>query len=501
MLPKFVENLIHEEQPWELKYPDKQNLDGFDYEILHSENLKAEIPVLFTTNYGNPNDILCFRGSPQRSQPVRGTIAENPTKIELDWIFDTDYDSRKTAYGTWGGGSGWTGQPLIVHWSEMQWKKLYGVQEKTTRPAAEVIVGSLCGNIYFIDFQTGKATRPHLSIHNPIKGTVSVDPRLNGLLYVGQGIPNGERFGAYVFDMFSGKERLFRNGLDSEALRSWGAFDSNVLIDPKSGCWIQPAENGMIYKTWVSEDGHISEAAKFRYTTSKTKEYGLEASFGAWNNLGWFADNSGNVFCLNLLSMKPVWWIHNGDDTDASLVVDLSDKLKPAIYLGNEVDKQGPTGEALIRKVDGLTGTEIWHVSRTCKGTAVNGRVNSGGVLATVLVGKEKAENLVYGIFSRVDGTMGGELVAMDKKTGKEVFAYKLENYSWASPIALYDKQGNPYLFLTDVYGNVYLMNGLDGTLIYREKLDCVWESSPVAIGNRVVVGSRGNKIYSFLIK
>lgn len=498
LLPKFVENILKDEKVWEVKDPDIQNLEGFEYEILHPENLLPERPILFTANYGSTHDILCFRGSPQRNNPVRGTIDFVPTRIELDWIFETAYDGRTTPYGTWGGGSGWTGQPLIVHWSDEQWQKMNSQSEK---PNAEVILGSLSGNIYFLNFSTGEATRPHLTIQNPIKGTVSVDPRLNGLLFVGQGIPNGDRFGGYVFDMFQQKEILYRSGMDAEAHRLWGAFDSNALIDPKSGCWIQPAENGMVYKAWIRPNGTISKSAKFRYKTTTTKELGIESSFGAWNNLGWFGDNSGNVFCLNLMTMEPIWWFNNTDDTDASMVVDLYDQLHPKLFVANEVDKQGANGQASIRMLDGLTGEQEWKVSRSCTGTSLGGKVNSGGVLSTILLGKEKAKDLVYGIFSRTNGSLRGELVAINKQTGKEVFQVPLDNFSWASPIAIYDKSGNPYVFCTDVYGNIYLINGLSGAIIFKEKMDCVWESSPVAVGNRIVLGSRGNRIYSFLLK
>jgi hypothetical protein len=68
-----------------------------------------------------------------------------------------------------------------------------------------------------------------LSIGNPIKGCVSVDPRKNGLIYVGQGIQHGARLGANVFDMFSRKEILHINGKNVQSVGRWGAFDSNPI--------------------------------------------------------------------------------------------------------------------------------------------------------------------------------------------------------------------------------------------------------------------------------
>jgi outer membrane protein assembly factor BamB len=195
-----------------------------------------------------------------------------------------------------------------------------------------------------------------------------------------------------------------------------------------------------------------------------------------------------------------VWLFDNIDDTDASLVIETEGKT-PFLYLGNEVDKQGPTGTAYIRKLNALTGKEQWHFSRPCSGSNVGGKANSGGVLATVLPGKEKAKGLVFGIFSRPNGTMKGEFVAIDKETGKERYTILMDAYSWASPIDLYDKKGNCYIFFTDVYGTIYLIDGVTGAIIHKEKTSYVFESSPVAWGNRIVVGTRGKTILSFLVK
>lgn len=503
MLPQFVENILDGDEVWKVQYPEEGDLSMFDHKIYFPEAHNPEDEILFTDDYNSKNGIFCFRGNAQRNAPTRGLLKGKPTKIRLDWEFTTAYDGRTTEYGSWGGGSGWTGQPLVVKWPEKIAKHLNQIKSEYLDQAnfREVIVGSLCGDIYFIDWKTGKATRPHVTIENPIKGTVSVDPRMNGLLYVGQGIKNGDRFGAYVFNMFTGKEIFFRNGLDPKAGRNWGAFDSNSLIDPKTGYWFHPAENGQIYKTKVLKNQEVPTGAAFNYRIGKHPDLGIESSFGAWNNLSWFGDNGGNVFCMNLMTMQPVWYLDNYDDTDASMVIDLQEDDHPFLYVGNEVDKQGESGTAHIRKIDGLTGKEVWNVERKSTNTKLNGRVNSGGVLASVLPGKKKAKGLVYGIFSRVNGSLAGEFVAIDKVSGKEKFSIPMDYYSWASPIDLYDKEGNCYVFFTDVYGTIYLIDGLNGKIIVKEKTDFVWESSPIAWGNRIVVGSRGRKIVSFVLE
>jgi hypothetical protein len=53
-------------------------------------------------------------------------------------------------------------------------------------------------------------------------------------------------------------------------------------------------------------------------------------------------------------------------------------------------------------------------------------------------------------------------------------------------------------VFFTDVYGTIYLIDGLSGKIIVKQKMDAIWESSPVAWGNKIILGSRGNKIFGF---
>lgn len=503
ILPRFVENMLDDDSKWEVKEPGIQDISALNYRILDIDNTDSTEQIIFTEDYSNQYGVFCFRGNPQRNNPVRGNLAKKPTSFRTDWIFETARDDRDSGTGVWGGGSGWTGQPLVIQWPQKTKERLFGATADFLEQSnnKEAIIGSLCGNIYFLDWEKGIPTRPHLSIHNPIKGTVSVDPRMNGLLYVGQGIPNAGRFGSYVFNMFSGSEILHRNGLDPTARRQWGAFDSNALIHPKSGMWFHPGENGQIYKAKVYPNLSISNSTKFNYYVNDKPGQGLEASMSAWNNLGYFADNSGNVFCLDLMNMRPIWYFDNQDDTDASLVLDLQENNHPYLYIGNEVDIQGETGMAYVRKLDAITGQEQWKVGRTCAATTLNGRINSGGVLASILPGKEKAKNLVFAIFSRTNNSFAGEFVAIDKRTGKEKYTIPLPNYSWASPIALYTKSGDCYVFFTDVFGNVYLIDGLTGEIIHQEHYPVVWESSPVAWNNRIVVGARGNKIFSFVIE
>jgi len=458
----------------------------------------------FNMDYSDDTvSIFCFRGSCRRNAPSRGTVTGKPTGLELAWVFTTESDTTKTKYGVWGGGAGWTGQPLLLCWTNEQKQKL-GINDSqflNNDNAFELIIGSLCGNIYFLNASTGRPTREHLSIGSPIKGTVSVDPRKNGLLYVGQGIQTGEKFGAYVFDMFSGKEIYHIPGNDTYSYRDWGAFDSNPLVDKESGTVFWPAENGVIYRFVADSLKQIKQLTRFHYRHDRIFRQGIESSMAVIGNYGFLADNSGTLLCLNLLTMKPVWNIDNFDDTDASLLIDEESPGQYYLYTGHEIDKLAPVSASYFRKIDAKTGHEIWRISRECHGDDLNGQVNSGGMLSSPALGKHKGNNLVYCLYSRTDSLNRSELVAVNKTTGQEVFSVQLDNYSWSSPVDFYDTEGNIYLFFADVKGKFYIIDGLTGELLVTKTTQFSFEASPVILNNKIYIASRGKSILCFIIK
>lgn len=483
--------------------------DSLNFDLTHEifgslDSSKNSIFQGFTDDYAVDDwSIFCFRGNHQRNRPSRGSIAEKPDAMSLAWEFQTAYDNTSTEYGLWGGGAGWTGQPMIIQWTKEQKIKL-GIQDTTfieNDDALEVIIGSLCGNIYFLDAATGLPTRKHLSIGNPIKGSVSVDPRKNGLLYVGQGVQHKTRFGAYIFDMFQGEELLFINGKDTKAKRKWGAFDSNPLVDERSGQVFWPAENGLIYSMNISDKHEISPLAKMNYNHKKLVRRGIESSMAVIKHYGYFCDNSGSVLCIDLRTLRPVWNVTNNDDSDATIAVDREKDGSYYLYTGNEVDLLAPIHTAYFRKLDALTGEEIWKVGRKCRGTNLNGKTNSGGMLSSPAIGKNKGQDLVYCIFSRIDDQNRAEFLALNKATGQKQFSILMDRYSWSSPVDIYDEQGNIYIFFTDVGGTIYLVDGVSGALLIKEKTRFLFESSPVIINNQVFIASRGQSILSYKLE
>jgi outer membrane protein assembly factor BamB len=122
-------------------------------------------------------------------------------------------------------------------------------------------------------------------------------------------------------------------------------------------------------------------------------------------------------------------------------------------------------------------------------------------MLSTPAVGIKKARGLIWTIFSRVDQFGRGSFVCLNTQTGRLKYEIPLKAYSWVSPIAMYDSTGNAFIYFSDIKGNIFLIDGESGEIIFKQNLEYIFESSPIAIGNRIIQPARGNRILSFIIK
>ena len=477
------------------------NYKNFSYEIIYpaNYNTRGNDRIIFghPDNYSKLSGITCFRGNNYRDSASFGYIKPNPEKLEIKWSLGIG------AIDIWTG-VGWTGQPAIIEWPDYLKKNMNIFENKKTKKyLKEVIYATLDGNIYFIDLDDGKYTRNPIKTKYPHKGSITVDPHGIPLLYAGQGIPerNGVK-GPIKFRIFSliDQQLLYSiDGYDKDAYRKWGAFDSGALLHQGTDTLIQCGENGIVYIIKLNTDYNdkyskiaISpEIIKYRYKSPYGSKIGIENSPSAYKNYLFFADNSGLLQCLDLITLKPVWLYNLKDDTDSSIVIDEEDG-NPFIYTGSEVDRQGAGGKAYIRKFDALTGKLVWEKSYPCY---YDSHTN-GGILATPVSGKKDIENIViFNIAKTARKKSGGLLTALDKNTGSEIWKVELDSYSWSSPVAVYDSNGNSYIIICDSGGNVKLLKGSTGNVITEINIGSNIEGSPAVYENMIVVGTRGRKI------
>lgn len=482
----------------ELFLPDTayQSVEALTFTTDHKDSL----PHMMTTLddlYEKTNDVRTFRKNLYRNADYHGTVSGNPTRIDVAWKFMTAEDHRATKLGTWGGGTGWSGQPLYVHWKpeDVQKFKQHSPALTADFNEEEVMVGSLCTNVYFLNFHTGKPSREPLCVENVLKGTMSLDPEYMNL-YVGQGVPHVQNFGTLCIDLLK-HEFKYLVSSNSGCWRGWNGFDSSAIVAGGYLFWC--GENGTIYK-FEREQGNAKVVSTFKYKV-KGQAPGVESSLCVYRNYGFFSDNNGNIVCLNLNTMKPVWYYDNHDDSDGSILCRIEDG-KPYLYAGCEVDKQGDQADWHFVKLNALDGSLVWEKTKLCKRLKIGTKYFDGGMYASPLMGSGDCEGMIFANICRngLDKHQG-ELIALNIKDGSEVYATGYESWAWSSPVAYTNERGEMYIFTGDAVGNVYLIKGKTGEIIYKEKVANNFESSPIAVGNTAIVGSRGNGIYKFEIK
>ncbi len=461
--------------------------------------------------YSELEGVTAFRGNNYRDSASFGTRTVSEKKLEIIW--EKDGLGSIAAHNSYWPGTGWTGQPLLIHWDEDVRKLMNINEEMKSKDLVEVIYPALDGNIYFLDLETGKPTRNKIEIGYPIKGTGMVDPRGYPVLYTGMGInENNGKFAEYkyrIINLLDQKEIYSIFGRDEVAFRGWGANDSSALLDRNTDTLLNCGENGVVYRVKLNtkfdkEAGTLSMApqlTKYRYRSPFNDEQGIENSPAVYKNFMYFCDNGGTLQCLDLNTMRPVWIYETKDDTDATIVIEETEE-GVFLYTANQVDKRGANGKAAvadcnIRKLNALTGELIWQKDYQC---VYNYYIN-GGALGTPVLGKDDISNMVIFNICFTGSNTDGTMVALDKKTGEEIWKKKLSAYSWCSPLDFKSSDGKTYMVYSDYAGKMHLVDPMNGKTLDSVSLELNVESSPAIYNDTIVVGSYAKKIFGIKVK
>ena len=457
-------------------------------------------PQVFPDRYTDVDGVLTFRGDPSRTGGAWGRRRVERGRLEVAW-------TTRTGPGTprWGGGAGWTGEPVIVRWPEVVRHSMPALAG-TGPGLVEVIQGSLDGSVHFLDLATGRRTRAPLRTGNPIKGSVSLDPRGYPLLFVGQGIPGERPIGLRAYSLVDHAEVLFLPGLDGAAPRRWGAFDGSGLLNRDTDTFLVGGENGVVYVVDLGTAfdpiamtvSLAPRVLRYRFRDARSDRTGIEGSLAIHRNLAFFGDNGGTIQALDLRTFRPAWALEAGDDTDASLVVDLEGR-GPVLYAATEVDAQGESGLARVRKIDGLTGRVLWERAFPCRGERGARKIDAG-IFATPLVGRDDLADRVLVTLSRCPER--GALVALSKADGREIWRTALRTDAWSSPTAVRDEvDGRTFVLQGDRGGRLHVVDGADGRVLHVLRLDGTIEASPAVFDDLVVLATRAGTIYGIRIR
>ena len=482
----------------ELTLPDTAyaSVGDVKYIVEQADTLPALLDS-YDDPYQHSDRVMTFRKTQLRNADFGGRITGTPKEIEVAWSFDTPYGKEETRFGQWGGGTGWTGQPLYVCWTDAEIDSLRAGGAPLTADFSpeEVMVGSLCGKAFFLNFHTGKPSREPLDLHNVVKGTMSLDPAMMNL-YVGQGVSKGEPLGCQAFDLRTHQRGTFF--ADPRAWRGWQAFDSSPIV--AGGFLFWPGENGSLYKFRRLPGGILRQVSVLRYRVNGAAP-GIESSLCVYRNYGFFGDNHGNILCVNLNTMQPVWHVKNLDDTDGTIVC-REEQGTPFLYTACEVDKQGQQGNCRLMKLNALNGQIVWEQLILCRRIDLGGKVLDGGMYSTPLLGQGDCSDLLFANVCRnIANKQCGQLTAISTADGTIAYELPLANFCWSSPVALLNENDEMFVFTADANGTVYVVRGRSGEILCQRNMGANFESSPCVVGSSVVVGCRGTKIYKFDIK
>ncbi len=494
-----------------------------NYEATDTFQRATAVNMPAAKDYTALQGITTFRGNNYRDTASYGQAAITEAKLEKVWDAPLGkLDSSNT-------GMGWTGQPLVVKWTDEQKKSMnLNATAKAVPDLKEIILGGMDGKVYFLNLTDGKATRTAVDTKAPILGTPTLDPRGYPLLYVGQG--SDKAAGKTVDVSFRAVNLIdgtFSNMLEKANLDGFkyrrynAAFISSALLDAASDTLLAPSSNGVLYtlglKTSVDAatgkpSFTIDTRAKYKYTTPDygvvdgvEKPWGFYGSPVVYKNYMFVTDNGGYLQCIDLNTLALVWVTDVGGIANNTVVLE-EDETAGTVYLytGSSVDPNNPDvkksgkGDCNLSKIDGKTGKIIWSKPYTCyKGTTTA----TGGAIASPVLGKGQINNMVVFTLSRYKSMSGGVMVALDKASGNELWQKSIEGYTDSSPADVYTSDGKAYIVQCNNKGTVFLVDSA-GEIKDKMNLNGAIEGSPVVYENMIVVGTKNTmKCYGIKIK
>lgn len=431
-------------------------------------------------SWGSVNGLTMFRGNPTHTFYGTGPL---PDGIEVLWRFP---EQPMCGHSPLNGvdkvwcGSGWTGQPVV-------WERPDGT--------TEVIFGGYDKNIHFLDAATGERTRPDFFMGDIIKGSVTLDPDGYPLLYAGS---RDSRFRIIALDRDEPTElwSLDAYSVDGMWNNDW---DSNpVIVDD---VLLEGGENSWWFAVKLDrkrdETGQVTVQPEILYQTptwtdelvrAVGSQHSVESSTAVFEDTAYFATGAGRIVGIDISDLstdgdKIVFDFWMGDDVDASIVIDADGML----YVASEIDLRTERGAEIgqLAKLDPTRPDEplVWSIA--IPGTATL----DGGVWATPAL----SGTVLFVL------TNPGEVIAVDTADGTVLWRDDVGAHAWSSPVVI----GDTLVVSIDCDGNsgfrAYdIIDPRHPIMRWESRVTggCI-ESTPAVWGGRLYVGSRDGFFYA----
>jgi len=427
--------------------------------------------------------LLQFRGNPTRTYYGEGPLPDAPRvrwrfpepgapMCSESWVQDEP--------AVWCG-TGWTGQPVV-------WERPDG--------RTEVIFGAYDGKVHFLDAATGRRLRPDYPTGDIIKGSVTLDPDGDPLLYFGS---RDNRLRVLALDR-PAPTLLWDLPADFVPGIWNNDWDGNpVVLDD---LLLQGGENGYFFAIKLHRDYDPAGLVQVRpellvayrgWTESLLEQVGdenasIEGSVAVVGERAFFANSAGRVVGLDLREVHagraPVvfdFWL--GDDVDATLVADEQGMLYAAVELERFLPRSDELGQLVKLDPSRPDDPVVWSLAAP---PSLRGEFK-GGIWATPAL----ALGVLY------VPTHGGQLLAVDADTGRVTWVDELGPHAWSSPAVV-----DGSLLVATCRGELRrydLADPLRPRLAwsFRLRSEACIESTPAVWKGSIFVGARDGYFYA----
>lgn len=449
------------------------------------------------THYGPINTefagLTMFRGNGSRTYYGEGPVPADPTVL---WTFGPMY-GESTYHGepfTWTG-TGWTGQPAVIERPDGRTWVIFGAYDKY---------------IHFLDAATGQKVYPSFQGGNIFKGSITVDPDGYPLVFMGC---RDNEWKVIAIDREKPTQLWHMHAADVEIV--WNNdWDGNAVI--RNDYAFVPGENSHFFIVKLNR-GYNAEGlvtvdpqivldfpgwTDALFAAIGDQETSIENSPALVGDRVYFANSGGLVHGLDvsatLRQMAPgeappsgrdafpqtfQWW--DGDDTDASIVVDEEGFLYLGIELQRFLPRAGEVGQVVKvdpRRNGAGENPVIWSV-------AVTEIADEGlsGVWATPCLYRD----MVY------VPTHSGVLLGIDRFTGEIRWRKPFTTHAWSSAVVV-----DAVLIVADNRGTIHAYDvsdtAVDPPEIWTLQIPTggAFESTPAVWKGRIYIGCRDGYFY-----